>query len=128
MLEFACRTKGPDRVSLISDAVAPTGMGDGEFEIWGEKVKVENGRTENARGSIAGSVITMLDAVKGMLSIRFTRSEVSKMASLNPARLIGLESSRGSIEVGKRADLVALDSNGDVRLTIIGGRVAYDGR
>jgi N-acetylglucosamine-6-phosphate deacetylase len=128
MLEFACRTKGPDRVSLISDAVAPTGMGDGEFEIWGEKVKVENGRTENARGSIAGSVITMLDAVKGMLSIRFTQSEVSKMASLNPARLIGLESSRGSIEVGKRADLVALDSNGDVRLTIIGGRVAYDGR
>jgi N-acetylglucosamine-6-phosphate deacetylase len=103
-------------------------MGDGEFEIWGEKVKVENGRTENARGSIAGSVITMLDAVKGMLSIRFTQSEVSKMASLNPARLIGLESSRGSIEVGKRADLVALDSNGDVRLTIIGGRVAYDGR
>jgi N-acetylglucosamine-6-phosphate deacetylase len=128
MLEFAVRTKGPDRVSLISDAVAPTGMGDGEFEIWGEKIKVENGRTENERGSIAGSVITMLDAVKGMRSIRFTRSEVSRMASLNPARLLGLESRYGSIEAGKRADVVALDSNGDVKLTIIGGEVAFDGR
>jgi len=128
MLEFACRTKGPDRVSLISDAVAPAGLGDGEYEIWGEKVTVENGRTENERGSIAGSVVTMLDAVKGMLSIRFTRSEVSRMASLNPAKLIGLAQSRGSIEVGKRADLVALDSNGDVKLTIIGGRVAFEGR
>jgi N-acetylglucosamine-6-phosphate deacetylase len=128
MLEFACRTKGPDRVSLISDAVAPTGLGDGEYEIWGEKVTVENGRTENERGSIAGSVITMLDAVKGMLSIRFTRSEVSRMASLNPAKLVGLERSHGSIEVGKRADLVALDSNGDVKLTIIGGKVAFEGR
>jgi N-acetylglucosamine-6-phosphate deacetylase len=128
MLEFACRTKGPDRVSLISDAVAPAGLGDGEYEIWGEKVTVENGRTENERGSIAGSVVTMLDAVKGILSIRFTRSEVSRMASLNPAKLIGLAQSRGSIEVGKRADLVALDSNGDVKLTIIGGRVAFEGR
>jgi len=128
MLEFACRTKGPDRVSLISDAVAPAGLGDGEYEIWGEKVTVENGRTENERGSIAGSVVTMLDAVKGMLSIRFTRSEVSRMAALNPAKLIGLAQSRGSIEVGKRADLVALDSNGDVKLTIIGGRVAFEGR
>jgi N-acetylglucosamine-6-phosphate deacetylase len=128
MLEFACRTKGPDRVSLISDAVAPAGLGDGEYEIWGEKVTVENGRTENERGSIAGSVVTMLDVVKGMLSIRFTRSEVSRMASLNPAKLIGLAQSRGSIEVGKRADLVALDSNGDVKLTIIGGRVAFEGR
>ncbi len=128
MLEFACRSKGAERVSLISDAVAPTGLGDGEFEIWGEKVTVEKGRTENERGSIAGSVITMLDAVKGMLSIRFTRSEVSRMASLNPAKLIGLKRSRGSIEVGKRADLVALDANGDVRLTIIAGKVAFDGR
>lgn len=128
MLEFACRSKGAERVSLISDAVAPTGLGDGEFEIWGEKVTVEKGRTENERGSIAGSVITMLDAVKGMLSIRFTRSEVSRMASLNPAKLIGRERNRGSIEVGKRADLVALDANGDVRLTIIAGKVAFDGR
>jgi N-acetylglucosamine-6-phosphate deacetylase len=128
MLEFACRSKTPDRVSLISDSVAPTGLGDGEYEIWGERINVRNGRTENPRGSIAGSVITMLDAVKGMLSIRFTRSEVSRMASLNPAKLLRAESRRGSIEIGKRADLVALDSNGDVKLTVVAGNIVFDGR
>jgi N-acetylglucosamine-6-phosphate deacetylase len=122
MLELACRVKSPERVSLISDSVAPTGLGDGEFEIWDEKVTVENGRTRNARGSIAGSVITMLDAVKPMLAIGFSPSEVSLMASLNPAKLVGLDQSLGSIDVGKRADLVAFDEHGDVRFTMIGGR------
>src|SRR6476661_7501796 len=58
MLEIACRAKTADSVSLISDSVAPTGRGDGSFELWGEKIAVENGRTQNERGSIAGSVIT----------------------------------------------------------------------
>lgn len=128
MLEFACRTKTPDRVTLISDAVAPTGLGDGEFEIWGEKVTVEKGLTQNGRGSIAGSVITMLEAVNGMLSIGFTSAEIARMASLNPAKLLGISNETGSIEVGKRADIVALDTNGNVRLTVIAGRVVFDDR
>ena len=128
MLEFACRVKTPDRVTLISDAIAPTGLGDGEYETWGEKIAVQNGRTQNERGSIAGSVVTLLDAVKGMLSIGFTAVEVSRMASYNPARLIGIADERGSIEVGKRADLVGIDADGEVRLTVIGGRVVYDNR
>lgn len=128
MLEFACRAKGSAKVSLISDSVAPTGIGEGEFEIWGEKVTVENGRTRNERGSIAGSVITMLDAVNGMLSIGFTSADVSKMASLNPAKLLGIDADRGSIEIGKRGDIVGLDANGKVRLTVIGGSIAFDDR
>lgn len=123
MLRFACLNKTPGKVSLISDAVLPTGMGDGDFEIWGERVSVENGRTRNERGSIAGSVITMLDAVNWMLALGFSAPDVSKMASLNPAKLLGLDKTRGSIEAGKRADLVAVDSAGGVVLTVIGGRI-----
>jgi N-acetylglucosamine-6-phosphate deacetylase len=104
----------------------PTGLGDGEFEIWGEKVSVVNGKTRNERGSIAGSVITMHDGVKMMLSLGFSEAEVSKMASANPARLLGLEKTHGSIETGKRADLVALDEKGNVRLTIIGGKIVFN--
>ena len=128
MLQLACRAKSPDRVTLISDSVSPTGIGDGEFEIWGEKVSVVDGCTRNERGSIAGSVITIHDAVTRMRSLGFSPSEVSRMASLNPARLLGIESTRGSIEVGKRADIVGLDADGNVRLTVIGGQVAFDGR
>jgi N-acetylglucosamine-6-phosphate deacetylase len=123
MLEFVCRSKSPDNVSLISDSVAPTGLGDGEYEIWGEKVSVVNGRTQNERGSIAGSVISMQDAVKRMLSLGFSAVEVCKMASLNPARLLGIDKSHGSIEVGKRADLVGMDKDGNVKFVMVGGEV-----
>lgn len=121
MLEFACRAKTADKVTLISDSVAPAGLGDGEFEIWGEKIAVENRRTRNERGSIAGSVITMHDAFVQMRSLGFSDAEVSKMASANPARLLGLDDLRGSIEVGKRADLVGIRPDGSIEFVMIGG-------
>jgi N-acetylglucosamine-6-phosphate deacetylase len=125
MLKFACDTKTPDKVLLISDAVLPTGLGDGDFEVWGEKICVRHGKTENKRGSIAGSVITMLDAVRMMLSLGFSEIDIAKMASLNPARVLKIDKAYGSVVIGKRADLVAIDENGKARLTIIGGRVAH---
>ena len=123
MLELACRVKSADGVTLISDSVAPTGRGDGQFELWGETISVEHGRTRNQRGSIAGSVITMLDAVWMMRSLGFDDAEISKMASLNPAKLLGISDRYGSIEAGKRADLVAVDADGNASWVMIGGRV-----
>lgn len=123
MLEFACRAKTADKVTLISDSVAPTGLGDGEFEIWGEKVSVDNGRTRNERGSIAGSVITMHDAFLQMRSLGFSDVDLAKMTSANPARLLGLSDSRGSIEAGKRADLVGIRDDGSIEFVMIGGEM-----
>lgn len=125
MLKFAACSKTPDKVTLISDSVAPTGRGDGEFDLWGEKIVVENGITRNERGSIAGSVITMLDAVKRMLSLGFSYSEVANMASLNPAKLLGIQDARGSIEKGKRADLVVLDGS-DLKFVMINGKTVVE--
>ena len=121
MLKLILRSKTAERVSLISDAIAAAGLGDGDYEIWGEKIAVNNGRTQNARGSLAGSVITMLDAVRMILSLGVSEVEVARMAATNPARLLGIDQDCGSIEAGKRADLVALDQDRNVRLTIIGG-------
>jgi N-acetylglucosamine-6-phosphate deacetylase len=121
ILKLILRCKTPDRISLISDAVAAAGLGDGEYQIWGETIRVENGRTQNARGSIAGSVITMLDAVRMMLSLGVSEPEAARMSSTNPARLLGIDRDCGSIEKGKRADLVALDRDGTVRMTMIEG-------
>ena len=128
MLRLLLKLKNSDRLSLISDAVAAAGMGDGDFEIWGETITVKNGRTANARGSIAGSVITMLDAVRMMLSLGSSEVEVAKMAASNPARLLGIDQECGSIEEGKRADLVALDGEGQVVLTLVGGTIVFDAR
>lgn len=126
MLKLVLRAKTPARVALISDAVAPAGLGDGDYNIWGETISVIHGRTQNARGNIAGSVITMSDAVRTMLSLDIPIEDVARMASSNPARLLGVSHDYGSIEEGKRADLVALDDEGNVRLTLIGGRVAFE--
>lgn len=126
MLRLALRCKTPERLCLISDAVAPAGQGDGEFRIWGETIKVAGGRTANERGSIAGSVSTMRDAVRQMLALGVPPSDAARMASANPARLLGIAGSYGTIEEGKRADLAALDEDGRVRLTVIGGRVAFN--
>jgi N-acetylglucosamine-6-phosphate deacetylase len=125
ILKLILRCKTPARVALISDSIAAAGLGDGVYEIWGEKIFVQNGRTQNARGSIAGSVITMLDALRMMMSLGFSEIEVAQMASMNPARLLGIDGDCGSIAVGKRADLVALDQKLDVRLTMISGQIAY---
>ena len=126
VLRLITKSKGVERVSLISDSTAAAGQGDGDYKIWGEHITVKDGRTSNSRGSIAGSVITMLDSVRMMLSLGLSEPEVARMASLNPARLLGINRECGSIEVGKGADLVALDENQHVRLTIIGGQIAHE--
>lgn len=121
MLKLLVKLKGVRGISLISDAIAAAGKGDGDYAIWGETISVKNGRTANASGSIAGSVITMLDAVRVMHSLGLSYIDIARMASTNPARLLGLHHSLGSIEPGKRADLVALDANGNIHLTLIAG-------
>jgi N-acetylglucosamine-6-phosphate deacetylase len=122
MLKVLLRTVTPKRLALISDAIAATGEGDGDYEIWGEKINVKNGRTSNARGSIAGSVVTMLDAVKMMRSLGASECDVTRMASLNPARLLGIDRECGSIEEGKRADFVAMNDRGDVQFIVQKGQ------
>lgn len=128
MLHLILKCKTPGRVTLISDSVAPTGLGDGAYHIWNETITVAGRRTSNEQGSIAGSVITMRDAARMMLSIGVPAPDVARMASMNPASLLKVADLYGSIEIGKRADLVALDKEGQVKLTIIGGRVAFDAR
>jgi N-acetylglucosamine-6-phosphate deacetylase len=125
MLRLLIKIKGVAGISLISDAIAAAGKGDGDYQIWGETITVKNGRTANASGSIAGSVISMLDAVRLMHSLGVSYVDLAQMSSSNPARLLGLNHICGSIEAGKRADLVALDENHNVKLTIIAGDVAF---
>lgn len=122
VLKLLWRAKGSERMMLISDAIAAAGAGDGDYEIWGETISVKNGRTGNLKGSIAGSVITMLDAMRMMRSLGVSEADLAKMTSTNPARLLGLERDIGSIEIGKSADLVAFDQQGNVRFTMVRGR------
>lgn len=125
-VRLVVRCKTPERVALISDAVAPAGLGDGEYRLWGETISVVGGRTRNERGSIAGSVITILDAARLCAAHGHAVADISRMASAVPARVLRIDRDYGTIEPGKRADLVALDDDWNVTLTLVGGRPAFN--
>ena len=126
VLRMIYQARGADRVALISDAILPTGLGDGEFTVWGERIAVRDGLTSliggPAEGTIAGSVITLRQALKNAVSLGIPIEEAVRMASAVPARAAGIEGERGSIQEGKRADLVALDDDLMVNLVIVKGR------
>ena len=128
VVRLLLKIKGADRISLISDSIAAAGKGDGQYKIWGETITVNDRRTSNSRGSIAGSVITMLDAVKMMLFLDTPEIDVARMSATGPARLLRIDNVCGSLEVGKRADLVALDEHFNVRLTVVGGQIVFQSK
>jgi N-acetylglucosamine-6-phosphate deacetylase len=132
MLELIMRSKTADHVALISDAILPTGLGDGSWRVWGEMIRVRGGRTAlangPAEGTIAGSVITMSQALKNVVALGVEVDKALRMASTVPARAAGVDGEVGSITVGKRADLIVLDKELNVRMVIMGGSVAFDKR
>ncbi|HWN98072.1 MAG TPA: N-acetylglucosamine-6-phosphate deacetylase [Blastocatellia bacterium] len=129
MLRLIFRAKGANRIALISDAIQPAGLGDGDFTVWGAKIAVRDGHTALVEGpsadAIAGSVISMLQAMKNMVSLGIPLHEAIKMGSLIPARAAGLDRERGSIEIGKHADLISFDEDLNIALAVTGGKVRF---
>ena len=105
------RLIGPERVVLITDAVAWAGLGDGEYSSGERHVEVVGGRVVLAgTDTLAGSTLTMIEAVRRYM--QFTGAglrEAAKVASTNPARLLGEDGRIGEIRVGHQGDLVVLD-------------------
>jgi len=124
MLRLMYQSKGADGMALISDAIKPAALGDGEFSVWDEKITVKAGRTSLARetNTIAGSVITIRDALKNVIDLGIPIGDAVRMASGVPARVAGIDSEYGSIEKAKRADLIAFDNDHKITLAVVGGR------
>ena len=125
MLKLIYESKGADGMSLISDAIKPAGLGDGEFTVWGEQITVRNGRTSLAgpsgQNTIAGSVITLREALRNIVKVGVPIHEAVRMATLIPSRVASIESEHGSIEAGKLADLIAFDDDLTMRFVTVGG-------
>ena len=122
----AWRMLGPYRLALVTDAMAATGLGDGEYELGSISVRVEQGRVTDTSGRLAGSTLTLDRAVRNLIDFAgCSREQALAAASSVPARLLGL-GDRGRISVGKRADLVLLNAEMEVVATMVGGRILYD--
>lgn len=120
------RIKGISAICLVTDAIRAAGMPAGTYEFCGKQVFAKNGKAALRDGTLAGSTLTMNKAVKNFKE--FTKMDLPstvQAASLNPAKLLGLEDKKGSIEKGKDADITIFDKDFNVYYTIIGGEIAY---
>jgi N-acetylglucosamine-6-phosphate deacetylase len=108
---------------LVTDAIDASGVGDGTFVLGGQEVHVHEGEARLARTeSLAGSTLTMNDALRrAVRDSGLSVEQASAAASANPARVLGLQASMGSIAPGRRANLVVLDDSLQVTAVMAGG-------
>jgi len=118
---------GTDRVVLITDAMAGAGLPDGHYTLLGHDATVKDGKATLQDGTIAGSIATLNQCVRNMVQkVDVPLAEAVKMATLNPARAMGLANKVGSITVGKDANLAVIDENINVYLTMVKGKIVYN--
>lgn len=100
--------KGVDSVLLVSDGIAATGMPDGNYRLGNFEVTVKNGVCRNSEGRLAGSTLTLDRAVRNLVALGVSLQDAIRMATILPARRLGIAGKKGIIAIGADADLVAL--------------------
>lgn len=126
VFQILLNAKGKEKMILITDSMRAGFMNDGNWELGGQKVVVQNNSARLTDGTLAGSILTLNKAVSNMM--QYTELEIYEavaLASLNPAKLIHIDDMKGSIKIGKDADLVIFDEELKVELTISEGKIIY---
>ncbi len=126
VVRMAYQMLGADRFLVVSDAMRAAGTGDGTFVLGGQKVYVRNGQARLADGTIAASTTNLYQEFRNLLRWGIPLCDALKACTVNPARVSGADAEIGTVEVGKRADLLALDADLCVRHVWIGGKEFTD--
>lgn len=129
MLKVLVRCKGIDNIILITDSFITPGTEPGKMYMMpnGQEVYEENGvNVQAVRKHVCGSAMTMDQSFQSMMRhTGLNMREVMKMTSLNPARILGIEPCKGTIEIGKDADIVMVNDNLEVQKTLVEGKLVY---
>ena len=122
---LVAKVKG-DNLILITDCTRAGGLEDGEYTLGGQPIFVKGIECRLADGTIAGSVLKLNNAVRNMREhTNLPLEQIVRMASINAARCIGLDKTKGSLEAGKDADIILADENFAVSETIIAGETVW---
>jgi N-acetylglucosamine-6-phosphate deacetylase len=112
----------PQSLILITDAISAAGVGDGEYTLGDQAVRVSDGKAWSAHNRLAGSTLTMDEALRrAVLQVGLSIEQAVLAASTTPAGLLGLQDECGAISVGLAADLVVLDADLRLRRVMVGG-------
>lgn len=121
-LKVAIAAKARGKMVLVTDAMPTVGADDKQFTLKGEVIRAENGRCATADGTLAGSDLDMLAAVRNSVSqLNLPLAEALRMASLYPAQMLGLDHELGRLAPGYRASLLAVDEALNLRASWIDG-------
>lgn len=126
ILKMIYRLKGAKKITLISDCINAGGLNDGTYRLGELDVRVEKGVARTLKGSLAGSTLTLNRAIENFVNLAgISEVDAINMASIIPAKFLGLSDSLGSIAVNKRACFAIVDEHGDVVATILDGNLVF---
>ena len=121
-VKLLVKAKGSDSVVLVTDSAAPAGLPDGEYMLGDMPITKKDGVTRTAGGSLASSSVGLIDCVRNMHKVvGVPLTDAVTMATSTPARAVGLYDKIGSLEVGKVADIIAIDDDFNVKFVMVGG-------
>lgn len=127
LFNLIAKIKG-DKFCLITDCIRAGGMPDGDYTLGGQRVHKEGIKCLMDDGTIAGSVLKLNEAVRNLYeNSDLELYEAVKCASLYPAKALGVDREIGSLEVGKRADIIIADEKFNILTTVLGGEIRYKG-
>ena len=123
LFRFLIKAVGENRICLITDSMRAGCMKDGCYDLGGQSVIVKDGSARLSDGQLAGSVLTLNLAVKNFFeSTDYPLNKIVNMVSINPAKVIGFENQKGSIEKGKDADIILFDKEISIKSVFIEGK------
>ena len=126
MVRLAWQALGPDRIALVTDAIAALGLPQGEYSVGETHVVVDDRGARTPEGVLAGSVLRFDEAVRNLMAFTGCElAEASLAASATPARL-AQRPDIGRLAAGCLADIAVLDEHHQVVATVVGGHVAFD--
>ncbi len=126
VMKLIYQVKGDGGILLITDAIRASGMSDGEYTFMDQNILVKDKKAYLEDGTLAGSTLTMEQAIKCMVElVEVPLTHAVRMASLNGAKVLGLEHHKGILAVGKDADLVVMNKDFEVQMTVYEGKIKY---
>ncbi|MEI6896783.1 MAG: N-acetylglucosamine-6-phosphate deacetylase [Psychromonas sp.] len=115
-----------NRLLLISDSMRAAGMPNGKYELGEYLITMQDGVVRTDEGSLAGSTLCLLDAVyRTEKDLKIPLERAWELASLSPAKVLNIDNQLGSIAIGKKASIVAINSQGVVLHTWVSGELVY---
>ncbi|MHC4559636.1 MAG: N-acetylglucosamine-6-phosphate deacetylase, partial [Planctomycetota bacterium] len=126
VLKFAFETLSPNRIIPITDGMQALGLGDGNFIYNGVEYESKNGAARYKDGTLIGTALGLNQLLEKFIAFTDCPFDVAiKTITQNPARLLGLEDTKGTIAPGKDADLILIDHDCSIHTTIVAGKIAF---